>query len=533
MAAVGRRINGGRLIVAELLALNGSLMTLSSSPKGSVASGHPQVTEAACALLRAGGNAFDAVIAAGFAATVAEPALTSLGGGGFLLARTTQGRAVLFDFFVNTPGHGLRAGQIEPHFLPITVRFPGSEQIFNVGLGSAAVPGVLRGYLHVHRRLGRRPLPEVLAPAIRLAREGVTINPKQAYFLDLLTPIMTLTAAGRALFAPDGRFLGEGDVQRNPDLAAFLETLPLDGEREFYQGELARRIDQDMREGCGLLTAADLAAYQVIEREPLPVDYRGFRLLTNPPPSFGGSLLALSLRLLEAREVANLGFGAPAHLALLTAVMQEVDWRRAEGYLSPTDLGQSGIADSQARVRLASGGTTHISVCDAEGNAASMTTTNGEGSGYFAPQTGILFNNMMGEDDLHPEGFHISPPGLRVASMMAPSLLLTGDQVALALGSGGSKRIRTAILQVISNRVDFGMHPRPAVEAPRLHWDGQQLQVEPGFSEAALAALEMRWPLNRWPVQDVYFGGVNVAAPEGDGAGDPRRGGCAATVDFF
>ena len=505
-------------------------MTVSAPANGSVASGHPQVTEAACAVLRAGGNAFDAVIAAGFAATVAEPALTSLGGGGFLLARTAQGQALLFDFFVNTPGWGLRPGDSELHFLPITVQFSSSSQIFNVGLGSAAVPGVLRGYLHIHRRLGRLPLTEILAPAIHLAREGVVINAKQAYFFDLLTPILTLTAPGQALFAPQGRRLGVGDVYRNPDLAGFLERLPFDGEREFYQGELAQRIDQELREGCGLLTAADLAAYQVIEREPLPVDYRGFRLLTNPPPSFGGSLLALSLRLLEARQIAGSEFGAPTHLALLVAVMDEVERRRAEGYLSPADLGQPGLAQSQERVRLASGGTTHISVCDAEGNAASMTTTNGEGSGYFAPQTGIMLNNMMGEDDLHPEGFHVSPPGLRVASMMAPSLLLTGNRVELALGSGGSKRIRTALLQVISNRVDFAMEPQAAVDAPRLHWDGQQVQIEPGFSAAALTALEQRWPLNRWPAQDLYFGGVNLAAPGGAGAGDPRRGGCAAIV---
>ena len=506
-------------------------MSARLAPKASVASGHPRVTEAASDILRAGGNAFDAVIAAGFAAAVAEPALTSLGGGGFLLARTAQGQAALFDFFVDTPGRGLRAGQLEPHFLPVTVRFPASEQIFNVGLGSAAAPGALRGYLHVHRRLGRLPLREVLAPAIHLARAGVTINPKQAYFLDLLTPIMTLTAVGRALFEPEGHYLGEGDVQRNPQLAAFLETLPADGEREFYDGELARRIAREMAEGGGLLTAADLAACRVIEREPLPVHYHGYRLLTNPPPSFGGSLLALALRLLEARDAAALRFGSPAHLALLIAVMQEVDHRRAEGYLSPTDLDPSGLAESRERVRVASGGTTHVSVCDAEGNAASMTTSNGEGSGYFAPGTGIMLNNMMGEDDLHPEGFHVSPPGLRVASMMAPSLLLAGDSVRLALGSGGSKRIRTALLQVISNTVDFGMNPRDAVEAPRLHWDGQCAQVEPGFAEAALAALAQRWPVNRWPAPDLYFGGVHAAASDGEGAGDSRRGGCAATVD--
>ncbi|MBL8251297.1 MAG: gamma-glutamyltransferase [Candidatus Competibacter sp.] len=495
--------------------------------QGGAASGHPEVTAAACAILGTGGNAFDAAVAAGFAAAVAEPALTGLGGGGFLLARPANGRAVLFDFFVDTPGQGLGSVDLEPHFVPVTVRFPGSEQLFNVGMGSVAVPGALKGYLHVQRRLGRLPLAEVLAPAVRLAREGVALNAKQAYFLELLTPIMTLTAPGRALFEPEGRYLGEGDVSRNPALADFLEQLPRGGERDFYEGPLAERIARDMREGAGLLTAADLAAYRVIEREPLAVDYRGCRLLTNPPPSFGGSLVALALKLLEAREVADLGFGSPAHLALLVAVMQEVDRRRAEGCLSPADLDASGWDASLTRVRTASGGTTHVSVCDRDGNAASMTTSNGEGSGCFAAGTGIMLNNMMGEDDLHPDGFHASPPGLRVASMMAPSLLMRGDRVRLALGSGGSKRIRSALVQVVSNVVDFGFDPGQAVEAPRLHWDGERAQVEPGFADEALTALEARWPLNRWTVRDLYFGGVHAIAADGGGAGDSRRGGQA------
>jgi len=208
-----------------------------------------------------------------------------------------------------------------------------------------------------------------------------------------------------------------------------------------------------------------------------------------------------------------------------------VDRRRAEGYLGPAEIGNAGLIESLERVRTASGGTTHVSVCDAEGNAASMTTSNGEGSGCFAADTGIMLNNMMGEDDLHPEGFHASPPGVRVASMMAPSLLLAGDRLRLVLGSGGSKRIRSAMLQVVSNVVDFGLDLRTAVEAPRLHWDGERIQVEPGFADEALTALAGRWPLNRWPVRDVYFGGVHAVAPDGEGAGDPRRGGHAAVVD--
>ena len=157
-----------------------------------------------------------------------------------------------------------------------------------------------------------------------------------------------------------------------------------------------------------------------------------------------------------------------------------------------------------------------------------MTTSNGEGSGYFAPGTGIHLNNMMGEDDLHPEGFFRFEPGLRVASMMAPSVLVEGGAGPgrrVALGSGGSKRIRTALMQVLVNALDFSMPLEDAVEAPRIHWDGRCVQVEPGLSEETLVAMERRWPVNRWSVRDVYFGGVHVASPTGEAAGDPRRGG--------
>ena len=498
-------------------------------PKNAVACGHPRVSEAAVETLKAGGNAFDAVIAAGFASAVAEPALTSLGGGGFLLARTAAGQAILFDFFVDTPGRDSVAH--EPHFLPVPVHFPGCTQIFNVGLGSAAVPGTLRGYLHAHQRLGRVPLAQVIAPAVELARQGLIVNTAQAYFFHLLEPIMTLTEAGQALYAPASAYLKEGDHFSNPNLADFLETLPQDGDRAFYEGELARRIAQDMHSGQGLLTQADLAAYHVIERRPLAVDYRGYRLLTNPPPSFGGALVALSLQLLEARETGNLKFGSAEHLALLVAAMEEVDKRRDAGYLDPALFASEDLAASLEHVRLASGGTTHVSVCDAQGNVASMTTSNGEGSGYIVPGTGVMLNNMMGEDDLHPEGFHSAEPGLRVASMMSPSVLLQDEQVQLVVGSGGSKRIRTALLQVVSDVVDFGMTVEQAIAAPRLHWDGECVQLEPGFSDSVLEALKQRWPINLWPVQDVYFGGVHAVSPCGEGTGDRRRGGHAMVFE--
>jgi gamma-glutamyltranspeptidase/glutathione hydrolase len=172
-------------------------------------------------------------------------------------------------------------------------------------------------------------------------------------------------------------------------------------------------------------------------------------------------------------------------------------------------------------------------VADSAGNAASMTLSNGEGSGYIAPGTGIMLNNMLGEDDLHPDGFHASPSGMRVSSMMSPTLVLNGDRVDLIVGSGGSKRIRTALAQVIDAVVGHGMDVKAAVEAPRLHWDGESMQAEPGFAPDALAALERTWRVNRWAERNLYFGGVQAVDPRGAGTGDPRRGGDALRVTGF
>jgi gamma-glutamyltranspeptidase/glutathione hydrolase len=498
--------------------------------RGVVATGHPRVSEAAAAILRDGGNAFDAALAAGFAAAVAEPMFTSLGGGGFMLARSARGQALVYDFFVDTPGRGLPGEQLEPHFLPITVHFPASDQIFNIGMGSVAVPGALAGFLHVHERLGRLALARVVAPATQMAREGVVLNEAQAYALALLTPINRLTPDARAIFAPDDRTPRPGDRHANGDLAAFLEALPETGAESLYGGALAQRIAEDMRGSGGLLTREDLAGYRVVERAPLDLAYRGRRVLANPPPALGGSLCGFMLQVLEEAAPRPPDWGSPAHLRVLSAVMQEVESMRERTPALEAAQPPEVIAACGDRVRRSSGGTTHISVNDAEGNAASMTLSNGEGSGYVAPGTGIMLNNMLGEDDLHPEGFHASPAGLRVASMMSPSIVLDGDRVELIVGSGGSKRIRTALAQVIAAVIDHDMSVRAAVEAPRLHWDGACIQAEPGFAEEALASLESSWRVNRWSERNLYFGGVQAVDPRGEGAGDPRRGGHALVV---
>lgn len=503
---------------------------MSATAKGIVATGHPVVSQAAMEILELGGNAYDATIAAGFTSAVAEPTLTSLGGGGFLLARTEGGRGVLYDFFTNTPGKGLDNGDLEPHFFPVTVKFSGTDQDFNIGMGSVAVPGTLKGFLHVHDRLGKLPLKEIVAPAIRAARQGVTINVHQAHFLELLYPIMTLTDEGKNLYSPTGSYLFHGDIYHNHDLADFLEQLPEDHGHSFYEGRLAQQIDQDMLHGQGLLTGWDLNSYEVIERDPLTSSYRGRRLLTNPPPSFGGVLIAMALQLLERLDLSAMQWGTPEHVVALVEVMQGVDRLRESNGTDIDEYLEEWQSQAGKKIKSFSRGTTHISVVDCDGNVAAMTTSNGEGSGYIVPGTGIMLNNMMGEDDLHPEGFHASPPGQRVASMMSPSILLKDNEVELVLGSGGSKRIRTVLTQVISHTVDFNLSVVAAVNAPRIHWDGATIQIEPGFSDESREALAQIGTVNEWAEKNVYFGGVHAAMPNCEGAGDPRRGGSSLTL---
>ena len=493
--------------------------------KAIVATGHPLVSGAAVEILQKGGNAFDAAVGAGFAGAVAEQTLTSLGGGGFLLAHTNQGEEVLFDFFTDTPGRGLDSSNLDPHFFPVTVHFPAADQDFNIGLGSVAVPGNLKGFLHVHERLGRLPLEEILQPAIHLAREGLELNDWQGYFLNLLEPIMTFSPMGKKLYTIDGTCAKQGDHITNHEIADFLSQLPKDHGENFYNGDLAKIIENDMKYGQGLLTAADLAAYKVIERTPLAFGYRDYTFLTNPHPSMGGSLIGLALSLLETQNMSDVTYLSPAHVLQTAKLMTEVERLREKG------INAASMEKSGEILRQFSRGTTHISVADAEGNVASMTCSNGEGSGYFVPGTGIMLNNMMGEDDLHPEGFHSSPPGQRVSSMMSPSLLLKDDEVSMVIGSGGSKRIRTAMTQVISSIVDFGTPVQQAVEDPRIHWDGEMMQVEPGLPLESLAALKQHWPVNIWSAIDVYFGGVHTVLPDIAGGGDPRRGGSVRVIE--
>ncbi len=507
--------------------------------KSIVASGHKLVSEAAAEILRSGGNAFDAVVAAGFASAVVEPALTSLGGGGLMVGHDQKsGQDVFYDFFVDTPGLGRENDVFEPDFFAVTVDFSGSSQDFNIGSGSVAVPGTLKGLLHIHKRLGWMDLSDVVHPAKTFAATH-TLNEQQGHFLKLLYPIMTLDPRGRAIYQPDDNYLQPGDEVRNRNIKDFIDRLVIEGDDCFYHGEIATQIENEMQERGGLLTAKDLATYKVIERKPLTISYKDYKFLTASEPSMGGTLIALSLLLRQKQGVAHSHVWGSAHqLEATVNTMQEVERLRLSGITNPESLeefisqnGKFNMADSEmAGTRQFNRGTTHVSIADSEGNCASMTCSNGEGSGYFAPGTGVMLNNMMGEDDLHPEGFHSSPPGERVFSMMSPSLLIKDGVVKLVIGSGGSKRIRTAVSQVLTQVVDYDKTLKDAVDAPRMYLDEDCLQVEPGFSHAVIEDIGNKYPVNLWAEKDVYFGGVHAVIPGKEGAGDPRRGGAVVHV---
>lgn len=498
--------------------------------KGVVAAGHPLTAEAGAAVLRGGGNAVDAAVCAVLASFAVESPLTGFGAGGFMMVHR-GGETALIDFFVAAPGADGVARGVE--LVPVPVRFDAETvQTFFVGPASCGVPGTAAGLEHALARFGSMPLAELVRPGVRLAREGAPVNAQQGYILEILWPIHRRLQPTRDLYAPDGRPLGEGDLFRFPELAEALERYGDEGAESFRRGEVAAALSEYVVEHGGTLGPGDLAAYEPIERAPIRAPFRGTEVLTNPPPSSGGILIAYCLGLLERLGVRS---GPEQLVAAMEAANSRRDLAFAEalyeegmetGFLDPLGL------DRAAGELL--GSTTHIAVLDADGGCASVTCSNGSGSGVLVPGTGVILNNMLGEEDLNPQGFHLIAPGRRVPSMMAPTVVLRDGEIVLALGSAGSNRIRSAILQTVVRTVEQGMPVAAAVEAPRLHFEQDTVQVEPGIDEAALARMETAGrTLARWPEANLFFGGVQAVARDPrtgalSGGGDPRRGGAVA-----
>jgi gamma-glutamyltranspeptidase/glutathione hydrolase len=349
---------------------------------------------------------------------------------------------------------------------------------------------------------------------------------QQGYLNEILGDIVMATPESAALFAPEGKLLETGDTMHQPELADALERLASEGARPFYSGDIAAAAVEWVTARGGMLTAEDLSGYQVVDRSPIRVSYRGHEVLTNPPPSAGGILIARALDLLEAAP-------APPGVEQLVDVMERTQNERTAEFLE-------GLDDPEFVGRFLRGGatagplgsTTHIAVLDDEGGACSVTCSNGSCSGVVVPGTGLHLNNMLGEQDLNPLGFHRHPPGRRLPSMMAPTVVRRDGRPQLVLGSAGSNRIRSAILQTVVRVIDEGLRAPEAVEAPRMHFEDGVVYVEPGVDTRELERAARS--IARFRRRNLFFGGVQAAERDehGDfwGAGDPRRGGAAVVV---
>jgi gamma-glutamyltranspeptidase/glutathione hydrolase len=520
---------------------------------GAVAAGHPLTARAGARILEEGGNAVDACIASVFAGAVCESFLTSPAAGGFMLVHRARDRSArLADFFVAAPGLGLarrRGGEMTA----IDVGFGAGTQTtqpFLIGPATVAVPGVVAGMEAVHDAYGRLPWRELVSPAIELARGGIELTRPQAHMHAILDPIIRHSSEARRIYSSSsGARLVAGDTLRLPDLADTFEAIGRRGAGALYRGERARAMVATVREGGGELTLADLAAYRVVWRRPVSVRYRRHVVLSNPPPSSGGVLIAYGLALLE--RLPEGPAGSAEAVAALAEVMREQGRARRDGF--SRDLHRGGLArrllapgslraaGDRIEAHLAGvaepgapGGTTHVSAVDADGNAAAVSTSTGSGSGVIVPGTGIYLNNMLGEYDL--VGGRPPRAGLRLTSMMAPTIAARRDGSArLVVGSAGSARLRGAIMQIVVNVLGHGLGVEEAIGAPRIHVDEPHVHCEGGHDQAELDRLAgLGYDVVRWRRRNLFFGGAAAVEVLGDGsraaAGDSRRGGAGVLV---
>ena len=444
-----------------------------------IAAGHPATADAGAEILADGGSAADAAVAACLASCVAETVMTGLLGGGHAIWRSAGGDARLLDCFVAVPSG---TGAPMEH-----LRVPFGEELvhYAIGASSCAVPGVPAGLDALWRAHGRLPWARLVEPALALARSGVRRPRAHALCLAMLEPVMTMREGAR-IYAPGDTLLQDGDRLEQPGLVRALELVRDEGARTVYEGTIARELLALVAERGGTITPTDLASYDAQWAEPVHVSFAGHDVLTRG----GLSGVPETLRRYDPAG------GADALLAALEA---------------------STVPD---------GHTTNLSVVDADGNACVLTTSLGLGSGDWLPGLDLHLNSMLGEADLVVGALE---PGARMESMMAPTVALDADGLALAVGAAGGTRLRTALVGVLGAVLHEGLTVQEAIDRPRFHPAAGTVNAEPGVDEGWLEALEGRGrAVRRWPERHHYFGGVSGIGRAGAGA-DPRRSGAART----
>ncbi len=489
---------------------------------GAVACGHALTAHAAQAMLEDGGNAVDAAIAAAAMACVVEPVLAGPAGGGFAMVRAPDnesegdGAPELCDFFCQTPRQRNADACVEAAIAD----FGDATQTFHIGPGTTATPGFIDGLAALHERHGRLPWRALFAPAAEVAERGHAVSAFQAGLLRIIEPIITHTAEARALFAPRGTLLQAGETFVNPGQARLWRLLAEGGLQAWRNEVWPELLKQCGAPAGGHLHEDDLRAYRVHWRAPLMVELaeHDARIWLNPPPAASGVLIALAfnwLRQHTGETAANL----PRACAL---ALRHADKLRRNA--------DHDLVRLITHLPRAWRGTTHISVIDARGMVCAMTISNGEGNGHLLAGFGFMPDNMLGEEDVNPAGARDFPEDVRMSSMMAPTLAEDANGTLIALGSGGSNRIRSALLQVLARLLLAGEGLEQAVCAPRLHVEDGHLDVEPGLPPEQLAALLADFPEHRvWTRHSMFFGGVHAVqlGQEPGQSGTPHASGAA------
>lgn len=523
--------------------------------RGAIAAGSDHAANAGAAMFRLGGNAVDAAVAAAWVSCVVEMTVVNIGGGGYGTIWTPDDtpHADFFDFFCEMP-----SGRTDQNldFHRVEIDFGPATQSFHIGRGSTAVPGLVSGLCAMVKKHGRLPLEQTLKPAIALARGGFEVPEGLVRVLEILAPIFADTPEMKAELSRGGAWIRPGDRLSLPALAKTFADISSEGPESFYKGSLAAATVADHARFGGLIQARDLASYQTQCKEPNQLAYGDGILYLPAYSSLGGRLTGFTFGLLASQPLNTYPRNSPEHLRLWAHALRLTSMARGELEHRFGQLG-AGVSDQfenllenyrreYNRVLREPGTwhdceetqgpshTSHISAMDASGFAISLTHSAGESAGYLITGTGMPTNNILGEEDLNPNGWHKHLAGHRLVSMMSPILYCQAGRPRFSLGSAGSNRLRSAIVQTLSYAADFGLELNQAVNSPRMHYENGILNLEPGFSEEGLAALKADgFQLKCWQDFNLFFGGAQAVGCDGEifeAGADRRRGGAFTLV---
>ncbi len=481
----------------------------------------PIATDIGLSVLKGGGNAVDAAVAAGFALAVTFPYAGNLGGGGFLLVRMADGRTSFFDFREAAPSKASRNMYLDAS--------GNLTQDSVLGWRAAGIPGTVRGLEMAHKEFGHKPWSGLVAPAVKLARNGFTVSYSLSRQLEQTNPALSKFPESKRIFLRGGAGWQMGDHFAQPELARVLERIARHGSADFYEGVTAKLIANAMASNGGLITLDDLKGYKAIERKPIQGQYKGLEIIAPPPPSSGGVGLLQMLGILEGTGYERPGYGSAAEIHFVAETMRRwyadrSDWmgdpdfvkipiramldsmylRKQRESIDPNRATPSSSIHAGKFGRDETTETTHLSIVDASGNAVSMTYTlnGGFGNKVTVPGAGFLLNNEMDDFAAKPGSenmFHFIQgeanaiqPGKRPVSSMTPTIVVRDGKPYIVAGGPGGTRITSAVLQVILNVVDFGMNVQDAVDAPRFHhqWMPDEISLERGFSPDTIRILE-------------------------------------------